>query len=95
MPRSNYILDTGGTPRLVSTLERVPIHSVGAGYATHTNWVARVSLQAFPQSHPFSSIQDTTKVILTSTEDFGDIFASVCGSEPDATVTCALKDFRQ
>ncbi|KAF2163326.1 hypothetical protein M409DRAFT_26363 [Zasmidium cellare ATCC 36951] len=82
---------TSMTPRLVSGLES---RDTDASSASLGKWTASVSLQTYPSSHPFSSLQGTLKGILIHTEEMGDIFASACGLEPEATAASALKDFR-
>ena len=89
---------TSTTPRLVSTYERIrskrASDSTGSSDATSKRWRASVSLQLYPPSHPFASLRGTLKGIVISTEEMGDVFASACGLEPDATAASALKDFQ-
>lgn len=90
--------DGSMTPRLVSKLDRNP----RAWSLEHNQpstslplWSASVSLQMYPPSHPFSCLRGTSKGILISTEEMGDVFASACGPEPTATAASALKDFEE
>lgn len=86
-------------PRLVSTLERVkevlPPNDIVSHPGQSGKWSAHVALKVLPPSHPFSSLHGSSKGIIISTEEFGDIFASAGGSEPDATAFSALKDFQR
>ncbi|KAK4502532.1 hypothetical protein PRZ48_005957 [Zasmidium cellare] len=80
------------TPRLVSTLEQSRDGNTASG--SSGKWTASVSLQTYPSSHPFSSLRGTMKGVLIHTEEMGEIFASACGPEPEATAASALKDFQ-
>lgn len=84
--------ETSMTPRLVSMLERSK--DTGTSPESFGKWSGRVSLQVYPSSHPFASLRGPMKGILIHTEEMGEIFASACGVEPEATAASAVKDFQ-